>query len=280
MLPENVSKSLDKIARSLGFVEYKLEIGAGSKAGDNFAGEIISISISDTQNQNREKLHLVCKIPGAIDVDSLYEREVFTYSKVLPFFEKFQRDNGLSDADSFLSYPKVYNCDSNSNFLIMENLKFQNYRMWPKFNNVPFDHELLFVKELGKFHGISFAMKDQQPDEFEQFKQLNDVLSGFFSSESMRPAIARSLGRTTGVLEDSAHKKIVQDFKENYEREMEMWFCDESSKKFAVVSHGDAWINNFLFQYPSDEVIIFLFSLSVGLLVFFLFFMEISNFLE
>lgn len=44
----------------------------------------------------------------------------------------------------------------------------------------------LEVCELGKFHGLSLAMKDQKPNEFAQFNKVDDYLWTVFQSENVQ----------------------------------------------------------------------------------------------
>lgn len=62
-----------------------------------------------------------------------FNREIFVYSEILPAFVGFQKEKGLSEADSFLSFLKVYACGANKNdsiyLLIMEELRSKNYKI-------------------------------------------------------------------------------------------------------------------------------------------------------
>lgn len=269
MLPEHITNRLHKIAKSEGFSDYKIETKAGSNHGDNFLGVMTSVTLTGTRGLNgksrAEELHLIIKLPPSNETrqknfktDLVFDREVYMYSKVLPAFVRFQQEKGLSEAESFLSFPKVYTCEedfeNNTYILIMEDLRPKNYQMWPKEKTVPLNHELLVMKELGKLHGISFAMKDQRPNEFDEFKGIKDTLSELVLHGKMRSFMNKSIERAANVLKNPEHKKLMLNFRKTYVETIDDFLAGPLSKEFGVINHGDCWNNNFLYQYSDDNV--------------------------
>lgn len=265
MLSEYITKLLHKIAKSENFLDYKIETKAGSNHGDNFLGVMIAVSISGIKNQNgknvEDKLHLICKIPPSNEIRKRncsfgFGREVYVYSKILPAFIKFQQEKGLSDAESFQSFPKVYVSEfieeNSSYILIMEDLRPKRYVMWPKEELISLDHELLILQELGKFHAISFAMKDQKPKEFEEFTQLKDASVEIIFKGKLVVLITKAIERAINAVEKPEYKKLLGNFQKDFTDKLEYLLTGSPSKQFPVIGHGDCWINNFLFQY--DDV--------------------------
>lgn len=287
MLSDFITNCVHKVAKNEGFIDYKIETTAGSKHGDNFLGIMTAITVSGKQRKNgiinQQSLYLICKAPPLNEIrkknwksNLVFEREIYIYTKLLPTFVRFQREKGLSEADSFLSFPKVYKCEVSEEhdtyLLIMEDLRVKNYEMWPKEKMIALDHEMLALKELAKFHAISFAMQDQRPNEFEQFKQLTDVsmeilMNGFGS------VMSQSMDRLVDVLENPQHKKLVENFRTRYMDVIEKILTESESTEHAVIRHGnisilhsflpliyifinflgDFWNNNFMFQYSSSN---------------------------
>lgn len=264
MLPENVTKMLHSIAKSVGFSDYKIETKAGSNHGDNFLSVMIAVTISGTKvHQQIEHLHLICKMESEnyfrnqqFRIDFAFKREIYMYSTVLPALIRFQQEKGLSVADSFLSIPKVYvsECDemNGSYVLIMEDLRSKRYEMWPKVKMIPLDHELLVMRELGKFHAISIAMQDQRPNDFEEFTQMNDMYMDLINGGNFSLFINETLEKSAEVLKEPAHKMLLENLRKTYVTDMRKLLSKPS--KFAVIGHGDCWNNNYLFQNDGVNV--------------------------
>lgn len=272
MLPDYVENCVHKIAKSEGFTDHKIEMKAGSSHGDNFLGIMTAITLSGTRQKNgqiqSEELHLLCKAPPTSAIRQknfhsalVFSREIYIYSKLLPAFVRFQREKGLSETDSFLSFPKVYACEANDEkgtyILIMEDLRPKNYEMFPKEQTIDLEHELLVMKELAKFHAISFAMKDQRPHEFREFKQITDVFITVMINKSFVAFMRSTIDRSINVLQKPEHIKMMKHFRKTYIERVDKLktapFCDE----FGIMAHGDCWNNNFLFQHNNDNVRIF-----------------------
>lgn len=269
MLSDLIKRYLDKVAKNEGFSDYEIETTAGSKNGDNFLGVMTAITISGLRQQNgitnAEKLYLICKQPPLSEIrkknwksNLVFERELYVYSKLLPSFVRFQQEKGLSEVDSFLAFPKVYACEmdktNDTYILIMEDLRWRNFVMWPKDTLISLDHELLILRELAKFHAISFAMEDQRPNEFSEFKQLLDVSFEVIINGSLKSCFHKLIDRAIEVLENNDHKKLMTDFRGKFAQRMEHLLLGAPSTELGVVRHGDVWNNNFLFKYSDGSV--------------------------
>lgn len=270
MLPEYLVNCIHKIAKNEQFIDYKIETAAGSSHGDNFLGEMTAVTLSGTRRGQcdeiqSDQLHLICKAPPANEIRQknfntslVFDREIFIYTKMLPAFLQFQREKGLSEIDSFNAFPKVYACESNPTngtyILIMEDLKSKNFQMFPKDQIITLDHQLLVMQELGKYHAVSFAMKEQQPNVFNEFKALKDAFVQVFAKTTIKTFIPKVIERSIDALHDAEHKKILQHFRATYMNRAMLIKTDSYCNEFGVMVHGDCWNNNFLFQYSNDNV--------------------------
>lgn len=260
MLPDYIKNCLHKVAGAEGMSSYTIDTNAASKHGENFLGIVNAVTLTNTITG--QQLHLIYKIPPHNRArrkhfkSSLpFGRETDVYTKLLPAFIEFQQNKGLSAVDSFLSFPKLYahefDAETDNYLLIMDDLRTKNFEMWPKDHMMPLNYVEQILIELGKFHAISFAMQDQRPTEFEKFKQFNDVLANFTIKGKVKVFMDKTIDRAIGVLKNPKHKKIVENFRDNYVAVLDEILLDAKSKEFAVICHGDCWNNNFLFQTNS-----------------------------
>lgn len=224
-MAESMKPFINEIAIREGFVEYVVETTVATNEGDNFVGVLTAIKIIGTKRENllqTEELHLICKSPPMEEMQKgspqlmMFQREIYVYSKLLPAFVRFQHEKGLGAADSFLSFPKVYACEvdeeKRTHVLIMEDLRAKNYKMWPKEQTIDIDHQLLVMQELGKFHAISFAMKDQRPHEFDEFKTLRNADFERELKDQVGSFIRANIEMATETLIDPQHRKLMEKF--------------------------------------------------------------------
>lgn len=272
-LPNFVSKMVNEVAQSEGFINYKIEQNSDSDHGFGLSGIILSIKLyGERLNRNNnngtneiDTLHLICKMAPpnkerreGFQSKVLFEREITLYTRVLPLFVKFQQEKGLTEAESFISYPKVYATlidNENENYaFVMDDLREQNYAMWPRNVPITFDYAKLILQQLGRFHAVSFAVKDQRPLEFEEFKSLFDVLEAQVTRGNFGKLMTDTHQQVMDIISNVEHKKIMQRLTSNYLEIMTNLYARESVDPFGVVNHGDCWINNFLFRYGNKHV--------------------------
>lgn len=134
----------------------------------------------------------------------------------------------------------------------MENLCARGFDMWPKEKTISLDHALLMVDALGKFHGVSFAFKDQRPAEFSAFKSTTDLFGPVMANGMLKPLIEELFAWFGEAVSCAAHKQYLRsfDFLRSLDDVFEYGACD----KFGVMSHGDCWTNNFMFEYGDAGV--------------------------
>lgn len=259
MLPESAVSVLHKVANDLNFVNYKFETSSGSTHGDNIKGVLVAVCLTGSRSNGDEQytdsIHFLCKISPEnkdrckiLNVNATSEREHFFYTSIFPAFVAFQREKGLSENESFLSIPKLYASESDTasstHVLIMEDLRSRNFELWPKNQLITIDHELYLMRELGKFHGISLAMKDQRPDVFKPFEWMTEPLATMTTESS---ALFKELTqKISNSMLNPSHKALVN--MPGYLKILNECSTQHPTNKFNVICHDDLWITNFMFQ--------------------------------
>lgn len=257
---EKILSILKQIAENEDLINFEHTFSAGSNKGDNFVGEITRVQISGKKsNGNDGKLDLILKCGASTAKrrkefinDLLFENETYYYEKLAPKYLNFQTERGLSVDLMFTSYPKCFdaicNADTEEYMLVFENLKEQEYEMWPKNKPNPIENTRMVVQALAKFHAVSFAMKDQQPHVFDQFKQLKDLMTRCIKTGNTRQMFTASYTRTIDLLDDPKHIEIYKHLTDNLEIYADDLFDENNLGKFGVVGHGDCWNNNIMYH--------------------------------
>lgn len=242
-LPSFVQELLFALIEDNGFKDYSVKIEPGSKAGDGFLSKLFKITFKEADTI----LVLVCKIAPLNKThrkeffsDILFKREALFYDKFMPIFEKFQREKNI--ATMFQTYAKCYATlidDVNEQYtIILEDFRHTGFQMWNKAKPSPIENVRLAMRELGKFHGLSVALKDQKPAEFLEFKQTKNVYRTFLQSQNVRNAHFTAYDRAIDSLRSEKHKNIMRHIKDNLLAYVEDCFDDEAADLFGVLCHG------------------------------------------
>lgn len=273
VLPQYVRDLLVKIAVDAGFRGFEsnsIDLKAGSNQDDGFFGSLVAVTIDGDRNNDTdhiEPLHLLCKmIPGSqesrneMNMIEIFKREAFFYQKVFPAFAEFQISKGLNATNGFFGYPKCYACICNvaadQFVIVMEDLRHRQYEMWPKKEPVHRDHVRCVVREMAKFHAVSFALKAEQPELFAEMKGIHDLMGDLMHrSAAYRESVKESHRRAVNMIEHHLpqHAAKFRAIQQNTITLIDAIADGSNFEPYAVLVHGDCWNNNMLFQYARHQ---------------------------
>ncbi|XP_050669379.1 uncharacterized protein LOC126968404 isoform X2 [Leptidea sinapis] len=142
--------------------------------------------------------------------------------------------------------------------ICLEDATLQNYGAAVRQEGIDLEHCKLTLKAIAKFHAISFALRDQNPDIFNS--------TSIFVDETYYDArhwlwYERFWRRISSIAIDAVEREypnsIYVDKVKGFavpERYQDMIKAVQD-KTNAVFSHGDSWTNNFLYKYDNGTVV-------------------------
>uniref|UniRef100_A0A6P7G7P3 Uncharacterized protein LOC114338726 n=1 Tax=Diabrotica virgifera virgifera TaxID=50390 RepID=A0A6P7G7P3_DIAVI len=254
---------VDRIARENGFTDYEIITSSGSNKGDNFLGILTAITI-----KNKEKsLDVILKtsetnkqVRDSTPFRDLYKREIFLYERVFKEFKKLQEEYSIEDP--FDSVPKFYLSFTEDDLegLVMENLKTQQYQLWNKKVPINPGHTKAVLIEYAKFHAASLAMKYKHPELFKDLTEngpRNPYETTYQEDEEKKEHrkafLTHSLTDSFKAVEDDP---VLTEYLEKYGQKLlpEAFSKLQEPEYKVVITHGDCWCNNFMFQYQDPNV--------------------------
>lgn len=265
-IPKYVESVVSKILCEWDVRDYKIEVTAGMNDGDGFSSVMLRLKITGYNKENQNVvIMLMCKIlpedQNVIDKFHIYERferEIFFYNQVLPEFEKIQRENNIVDRDEgFYAYPKCYhasyNRSLNQGLIVLEDLAAENYKMHESSNYVVQDVDQMreLLKQLGRFHAISFALRKLKPEIWNKFIGLNDLLVKLMSTDFMTFLANKNIKLAQTVIDpnDKLKSEELKNLEIGMWNKMAILLDSKISEPFSVINHGDCWFNNVMFLY-------------------------------
>lgn len=257
---------LDRVAQREGFPpgRYSVTFNRDSALNGGFMSSIVRVRITqNSQKEDHRELVLLCKVPLANETRraqgiGLFERECRAYCELLPTLFEFQNERGLSTENGgFFNVPKCYDASCEKEkleaLLIMEDLRERNFRMWNKCEPVDFDHTRMVFTHLGKLHAISFALREQRGEEFRKMGDYykDPMLEAIEGGDAFLNMLKSMCDRAVDTLEphEEFRREKVLQFKETMKEELQKCIHSEFAEPYAVLGHGDCWINNFMFTY-------------------------------
>lgn len=122
-----------------------------------------------------------------------------------------------------------------------------------------FAHCRLVMEALGRFHALSFALRDKNPEEF---KRIGSILKETYYHEKFYPwysSFLKTMLRNgcdavskeySGTLVEKKMLDFVGDERKFYDTLVSL--CSRQNE-YSVFTHGDCWMPNFLFSYTETN---------------------------
>ncbi|XP_031627329.1 uncharacterized protein LOC116343426 [Contarinia nasturtii] len=247
---------------------YKINVSSASQSGDNnFIGVVYRVSFckeKKIENGVNSISKLILKVaPQNVARREQFMsrpcflREIYLYNEVLPYFREFEESKGvIVDENGFTEYPKCFRTVDIEldECVLLEDLSVSGFKMIDRYTEeVKADHVYLMMKLLAKYHAISFALKDQQPEKFKELSSNLDEI--FFCRDSMlRDYFLKQSEDLSNVVsgDEDAHllekvKKLLQQHPMDVTAD-----CFETGRDAAVIAHGDTWQNNVMYKYDNN----------------------------
>lgn len=179
---------------------------------------------------------------------------------MLPFFRNFEQSKGvIIEENGFIEYPKCYgNVDAELNECIfLEDLSVRGFSIIDRYTQeISADHVRLIMQSLGKFHAISFALKDQQPDKFNELASSLDEIFVRREEAFLQEYFTLQSKVAFEVLSSEEDAHLLEKIKKLFENGVIDIAADcldlESTGAASIITHGDTWQNNTMFRFDND----------------------------
>lgn len=216
------------------------------------------------ENDEKQSLHLIAKKTpttmsaenyDALNFDILFYNEILAYNKIIPKLLK------LSNKDENDTSLPTYYYSELSEFgasIVLGDFKQKGFCMSPDRFNLSLEHILLGAEHIGFFHGLCYALKHINRQEFD------DVVSLAKESRFVKNPPTQFLDLNRVCLKrfkkatDKYYPEISKDFQDNIMRVLSaQYFYSKKMVKpiepFATLCHGDYLRNNIAFSYDDLE---------------------------
>lgn len=125
--------------------------------------------------------------------------------------------------------------------------------------DITVEHILLVMKLIGKFHAISFALKEQQPEKFgELVSELREpIYKCGYNYEDIPIGFTNAAKNMINSITDDSDAHLLQALLKIYEKTQFETLCEcidgNAAEPFSVVTHGDMWLNNTMYEHDDEH---------------------------
>ncbi|KAK5642417.1 hypothetical protein RI129_008584 [Pyrocoelia pectoralis] len=119
-----------------------------------------------------------------------------------------------------------------------------------------YSHALLAIRELGKFHALSYAIRDQKPELLKEW--ISKSADSFYNStlKNIGMKAIMDVGRVVLESYESSENRTESEVLESFLSRLPQFFELPSigkADKYSVINHGDFQMRNMLFKYGDSS---------------------------
>ncbi|CAL8139617.1 unnamed protein product [Orchesella dallaii] len=245
---------------------------SGSNKGDNVAGTLLALKVTTAAGK---ELNLVYKSFPSDNPEQrqyvvqfgIFRTETCMYEKVFPRLKELV---ALRKAAKNIELPTVkyisgFNDDQND-YVCLEDMRPEGYIMQDKFQSLTSAEVTLIMKEMAKFHALTYFMLRYDGERiFEEDDRVSKLKYNAFTIENpmmieMGTRMFYGYMENTVTLLEDRDKSLaehVKNFVGKHSRHSFHALTRFNSKRtdkesFPCIIHGDLWTNNVLFKYESS----------------------------
>lgn len=252
----DINSIVKAICEKEGIQNFHFKLTGTNKKGEGYMGDIQFVTIEDTKT--KRKIPIVIKrafeaedVRNKVPIKESYMNEIYVYSKVLPKFQAFQKELAIKDRFSQTAHFYAFSTTEPHEFIVLENVKEKGFTLIDKTQILSSDYIELIFKKYGKFHGLSYAYKGKNPEEFRSlYSNLQDILPKFLKEDLFPDTIKLAGILGSKSLIPGVDDKVIAKFDE-YKNNAIGIFENilKYDGKWGVITHGDCWSNNMMFKH-------------------------------
>ncbi|KAJ3659966.1 hypothetical protein Zmor_011627 [Zophobas morio] len=251
---------IETVSKENGINNYIITDVQTNQKGEGYLGQIFLVSVKDANNDKQLEIAVKAaftdeKVRAMVPIRISFLNEIYFYTNLLPTFQKFEKERGQSTYVEFV--PKCFNVSAKEpeEVLILENLKASGFEMFDKKLVLDEDHVRLIFKTYGRYHGYSFVLRDQNPEEFERLsKGCCNVYNEFLKNDFFINHMGELVKMAQGTLLPGEDDEVIEKFGKYGDIDLRDIFKDAISEEmdYSVILHGDCWSNNMMFKYEKS----------------------------
>ena len=232
-----------------------------TKKGDNYASLVTSIKAKLNHNKNNSESEVTyivklnpkreAELWNSIENDFfIHEGEFF--KTICPELNKILSSISETPLNMPQSFFRCYT--PMREHLINEDMRQKNFIMLDRKKGMDLNHTLVMLRELAKLHAASFILEKNKGILFEeQFPMFKRDLTQNTKAFTMFCAVMDGqIKNTIDILKElNIYEGAIQvlEVMKNNSKKIYLQQClSLSSPKFRCLTHGDCWVNNFLFR--------------------------------
>lgn len=246
---EIILKVIENLGQNVDEARYEI-----SEQIDNFMSTIYFVCVkfkNGTKNQS-EEFSIVLKRPNRIEFIRQISRSDFQFHNEILFYRMYAQSN-----ENFAKCIYVDEQPPIDSVIAVENVNKQGYYPCPYKYNAPLEYTLAAMREIGRFHGKGYVMKELQREKFFAIvEQLQEPTYDRTVGDDYIAFINLTATRAVEYLRNQGHDAAFCDKTEHLLSkafDKVMMKTVKPREPLSTLCHGDFTLTNTLFKTKNDK---------------------------
>ncbi|XP_059046481.1 uncharacterized protein LOC131842060 [Achroia grisella] len=252
--PEQILRTLlDDIVKDRNYRDPKIDIKPISTGGANYTSVLFAITVSEPGNEDLQLFAKVGTVGEKIRSEmplNFFDIERHAYEDLLKKYEKIQEDHKVPISER-LRIPKFYGHNANlfEETIVLEDLAVQGFTTYDRLKSVDWDYASKSVQALARFHALSIAYSEENPEEYNKLLEIMKFDKDTFVTV---------MEATFGKLKATALNGTWENNKEKLEKYLDNNVTSQTLIKFYlsnprnILCHGDYRASNLMHRLNED----------------------------
>ncbi|XP_026761142.2 uncharacterized protein LOC113520077 [Galleria mellonella] len=250
----SLKEAINNIIKRENYSTYELNINNVALDGGNFLATLTKADIKGKVADVNKEINLFIKnvIKGDLitylSVSNIHNRELLAHNEFLKIYTKLQEEAQIPLEERYETV-KCYE-ESTSDFIILDNLQKKGFTTVNRLEPVTLHYAETAVKQLAKFHALSFVLKKRMPEYFnEKIKPLRVVMD--YDDENWQKLVRNTSYVTINSLHDENIKKKLVDVIPRIIKKTPEYYLDTTT---GILCHGDYRTTNLMVKINNGEI--------------------------
>ncbi|XP_063623024.1 uncharacterized protein LOC134795121 [Cydia splendana] len=255
-------KLVENVLQKKGFTSGKIVVEQVGQKGDNYIAHVKRFIYESEDGTTFKMIGKVAPVAEQLRLMMktmiLFNNEIVMYNLVLPKLNDIQNSAGATD-DVKVRFPACYGVVTEEpyEFILLEDLNEAGFEMLDRMKPLTNESVRLVVKDLAKYHSLSYVFKNSEPEIYESY---SNRLLNMWVIMGAQPE-AHQLFKKKG---ENDLLKMMHDVSDKYKnvlrgsltqiapiaKKMQSY---EKGSEYSVIQQGDCWNNNILFRLEDGK---------------------------
>ncbi|XP_037294836.1 uncharacterized protein LOC115454592 isoform X2 [Manduca sexta] len=220
VLSPKLQEYINSIIKREGYLTHKLTAKTLPADGSGFMGVLNTIDIQGKTAVGDKETHIFIKnlIPNPEEMKiysarDVFSRESFVYTELSKKITELQNEANIPEKERYKMIKSFEEC--NPEAIILENITYKGFKQCSRMDVVSLEFAELAISLLAKFHALSYVLKENDPNFFEE--KIRSLKQPFFFGEAWDGFTTNIFRSTVALLDkdvrDKYEDKLLQMIK-------------------------------------------------------------------